>query len=180
MAKRTKQKAPEAKPKSAGKRGSSLLLGAGTMTTIADIYGCSETEDVFAISEQIRDAQARIQKGDLKDIERVLTQQMFLMNSVTTLNAAWFNQAQLTPHKELALKSLVKTSNATRQLALAIATIKNPKRFTVIEKQQNVMVNKTDTPAAPNQLGESTNAKVDTGSQGTPEAVTVGAETVAA
>ena len=151
-----------------------LFYGLNPLKPSEDLY-----QSFVDIRREIAATTERIKAGDLSDVDRILAEQLHLMHAATAHYATKNAQVQTTEAVELSLKGLIQCSRATRQIAVAIANIKNPKRFTVIEKQQNVMVNNAEAPG-PNQLGESTNAPMDTGSQGTAAPVDTAAETLGA
>lgn len=165
--------------KPASNRGRNSIKGAVHIGVTAGFYGADKGESLLSVGGEIHQATERIKAGDLSDVERILTEQLYLMHAATAVNANWHNQAKILPARDASLKAMIQCSRATRQIAVAIANIKNPKRFTVIEKQQNVMVNRAETPG-PDQLGESTNAPMDTGSHGTTAPVDTAAETLGA
>ena len=131
------------------------------------------------IRKEVQATAERVKTGDLSDIDRILAEQLHLMHAATAHYANRNSQAKNLTARESSLKGMIQCSRATRQIAVAIANIKNPKRFTVIEKQQNVMVNQSEAPG-PQQLGESTNAPMDTRSQGKAAAADTAAATVEA
>lgn len=179
--KRTKQKSKKESSKGHSRpamEASVMFMGYGIAGEVSRLNGVDDGAATLQVFNDISEATARIKGGDLSDVERVLTEQLFLMHSLTRQSSAWYQRASLMPHKKLALQAVSQSSRATRQIASAIATIKRPKRFTVIEKQQNVMVNGADAQSQ-NQLGESQDAPMDTGSQGAPAPIDAEAKAVA-
>ena len=143
----------------------------------AGLYGCGKQNDRTDVAKEIRAATQRIKTGDLSDVERILTEQLYTLHAATSHYANIINTTQDPAAENIGLRGLTQCSRATRQIASAIAHMKQPKRFTIIEKQQNLMVNGA-APPNPKELGEATNAQVDTSSQRTPATVNTAAATL--
>ena len=163
------------KPSRKALEASVMFKGIGHAGEVSRLYGLSGGETTLQMFDEIKEVTERIKSGDLSDVERILTEQLCLMHAATHHSMSWYSSTKMMPHRKLALQAVTQTSRATRQIAVAISNIKNPRRFTVIEKQQNVMVNGADAQGS-KQLGESTNAPMDTGSQKTSETVDARAE----
>ena len=163
------------KPLSKALEASFMFKGIGHAGEVSRLYDLSGSEAALQVFDEITEVTERIKAGDLSDVERILAEQLCLMHAATQHSMSWYSRTEMIPQRKLALQAVTQTSRATRQIAVAISNMKNPKRFTVIEKQQNVMVNGSDVPGS-KQLGESTNAPMDTGSQRTSETVDARAE----
>ncbi|MEM9152416.1 MAG: hypothetical protein AAGB19_18435 [Cyanobacteria bacterium P01_F01_bin.3] len=175
--KRTKQKQSKPQKQQLTSEAAEALFmfrGHGAAGEVAALNTPGSGGAVLQTFSEISEAVERVKSGDLSDVERVLTEQLFMMHALTRHSLEWYRATEMMPHRQLALKAVNQSSNGTRQIASALATMKRPKKVVFVDKQQNVMVNGSPQ----QQLGESTNAPMDQRSQKTAAPETAGAEAV--
>ncbi len=134
------------------------------------------------LQEQIFHAAERVRKGDLSDIEAALTRQFFMLDAMAT----HYGKAAGTCHDDSKVMApqlvdmSIRCSKASRQIASAIANIKQPKKTTFIKHQtQNILVAKLDALEEKlNRLEAASNAQVGFGSKGSPAATDIEVEAV--
>ena len=148
-----------------------MLKGAGFATVIGSALAVDreDTESFQDIFNHCSEMSARFKKGDLSDLDEVLSAQLVMMHAMTMFYGNAAQNARMTKTVEISTDTMLRCSRATRQLAVAIAQIHKPKpAHTFVKNQQNNL-----------NVGDPTNAPMDTSSKGGSTAALPETEAVA-
>jgi hypothetical protein len=131
-------------PSDRGKLSASRIGRAAALTSKVDRLGLKE---VASIADELRGQLQQIRAGDLRTIEEALFGQSLMLDAVASkflekaldlsIGAAHPEQVETV---EKLMRIALKCQNQSRKSLTALADIRHPKRFTVIKRQQNLLV----------------------------------------